>query len=785
MDDSAATRVGAVRGFIKGLAVVELLLSAAVAGGVPASAASTAPQSEWVDLIGVEFDAHASDVNDSTEVPTEIGFPDSYHWYSSLSLWPGDGMGELPGMLMAVSPVEPGAAVARNEVIVEARHLDMEAEGLPSRVEGVFDVELAAAEVLSFAHIGCRDASDPERLIFGVMVNDPDAATVQQPRRAWTFDGEFREYPVDGVECELAGANEPLPIESSVPERVDAWDLRCFSVAGEPGDLAVVNLTPVRATEPGFGWLSSPDNDDTGVSNVNFDMGTFDPNLAVAPIGPDGQVCYRNGPASLQLVADQLATIVADAITPISPERSFAEAIGPGASRCFEVSGEPGDLAVVNLTPTNAVNPGFGWLSSPGADAAGTSNVNFQPGSFDPNVAVAEIGDDQQVCYRNGPAGVHVIADQLATINAESTATIAPARVLDTRVDAPVDRAASLCFEVSGEPGDMAVINLTPVEAAGPGYGALVSPGDDAGGTSNVNFDVGTFDPNVALAEIGADRRVCYRNGPTSVHVIADQLATLTADAMVSVTPERVLDTRVGTSIEFDTADAFGDFAADALAVTRDGSVVAADGTQVLLRDRDGEVSEITLPSGIDVSEIWVGADDIVVAWGDDRGVEIDPNARDERFVVSQLTMAGDEWTRAMTTPGGYRVQPMQPFNPLRLGQLTRTATEHPEVEGAGCFDVIHDADGTSWTHARPAECSAHLDEISPHVSGGYIVTYRAPEWVSHEIYPLALRPDGSIATLGSIDGVDDLQPGLDGLTILTVDGTTATVEHLQWDGLG
>jgi hypothetical protein len=83
-------------------------------------------------------------------------------------------------------------------------------------------------------------------------------------------------------------------------------------VAGAPGDVAVVNLTPVGATAAGNGQLvpsdvTSPPN----ASNVNFGPGTIDPNVALAPIGTDGRVCFVNSQhANVDLVADHLGTIV-------------------------------------------------------------------------------------------------------------------------------------------------------------------------------------------------------------------------------------------------------------------------------------------------------------------------------------------------------------------------------------------------------------------------------------------------------------------------------------------
>src|SRR5690606_25360244 len=102
-------------------------------------------------------------------------------------------------------------------------------------------------------------------------------------------------------------------------------------------------------------------------------------------------------------------------------------------------------------------------------------NVNFAPGTVDPNVALAVIGVDGKVCYVNSAlSAVHLVADHLGTIDGDAytpaTATGAPDRKVDTRsglggdVVGPSER---VCFEAAGMPGDVAVVNLTPVEAGG------------------------------------------------------------------------------------------------------------------------------------------------------------------------------------------------------------------------------------------------------------------------------------------------------------------------------
>ena len=89
----------------------------------------------------------------------------------------------------------------------------------------------------------------------------------------------------------------------------------CFSVAGSPGDAAIVNLTPVRAGARGDGKLVPSDvTDPSVVSNVNFTPGKADPNVAITPIGSDGRVCFVNSVhTSVDLVADHLGTISASA----------------------------------------------------------------------------------------------------------------------------------------------------------------------------------------------------------------------------------------------------------------------------------------------------------------------------------------------------------------------------------------------------------------------------------------------------------------------------------------
>jgi hypothetical protein len=388
----------------------------------------------------------------------------------------------------------------------------------------------------------------------------------------WTTNTSLGAAPWPTFKQNFARTSGPLPSRAGLPPLpLTPSERLCFAVSGSPGDAAVVNLTPVEAHGPGFGLLVSSDVPAPVASNVNFNVGTVDPNVAVAPIGRDGKVCYANADlAYVHLIADHLGTIRASSYVPAlasgAPDRKVDTRIGLGGGRippsgrlCFAVSGSPGDAAVVNLTPVVASGPGYGVLVSSDVPAPVASNANFGVGTVDPNVAVAPIGSDGKVCFANSAlSSVDLVADHLGTIRGASYVPAvqsgAPDRKVDTRIGLGGGRippSGRLCFAVSGSPGDAAVVNLTPVVADGPGFGLLISSDVPAPIASNVNFNVGTVDPNVAVAPIGRDGQVCFANSAnSSVDLVADHLGTITANAYVpaipSGEPARKVDTRSG-----------------------------------------------------------------------------------------------------------------------------------------------------------------------------------------------------------------------------------------------
>ena len=110
---------------------------------------------------------------------------------------------------------------------------------------------------------------------------------------------------------------------------LDQSDVGHDGLLPAPGDLAIVNVTPVRAAGRGYGVLRSSDSLPTfevavaeRFSSVNFARGMPpDPNLSVAVIGADGAVCYDGAVSAHDVVLDLVGAVSAVAVRQVAPER--------------------------------------------------------------------------------------------------------------------------------------------------------------------------------------------------------------------------------------------------------------------------------------------------------------------------------------------------------------------------------------------------------------------------------------------------------------------------------
>lgn len=349
---------------------------------------------------------------------------------------------------------------------------------------------------------------------------------------------------------------------------LDPNEVLCMATRSTDEDDGIIfNVTPVNATAPGNGLMAPFTTPPTrSASHVNFGPGTVDPNLVIAPnLTPGSGTCFKNSKhARVDVILDWVGTITGEAFRPSTDEGEPVRVLDTRRTKPVEPNGRacysdvPNTAVVVNVTPVNATAPGHGTVV-PGSVTTKpkTSNVNYVPGSVNPNMAIVTTDSTGTFCFMNSAsATTDVVMDLMGYLVSDYTPAAAngsAVRVLDTRTDPAgvIEAGERRCFTVPGNPGDGAMINLTPVLAQMPGHGTLVSSDVNLfPNNSSVNFDAGTVDPNVAMPEIGADGKVCYLNSYyADVHLIADSLGSIGDDVFEAAPLDGTARTRIDTRI--------------------------------------------------------------------------------------------------------------------------------------------------------------------------------------------------------------------------------------------
>lgn len=279
------------------------------------------------------------------------------------------------------------------------------------------------------------------------------------------------------------------------------------------------------------------------------------------------------------------AAVTAGRFVPVDPVRLVDTRDGtgvpsagrPGAGAVVRVAvagraGVPADAvaAVVNVTATDAVAPGFVQVFPAGADVVGrSSTLNVEAaGATVPNLAVVGLGDGGALSVYT-QSGAHLVVDLFgwfapsgAVAGGRFQGLGAPQRVLDTRTAggplvAGGSRRLALTATGGGPVPDGAravVMNVTATDAAGPGYVQVVPTGGSTafGASSNLNVDrAGQTVPNLVIVPVGTDGSVTFysQRGTQLVVDVAgwftgDTAAVSTDGLLHTVEPARLLDTR-------------------------------------------------------------------------------------------------------------------------------------------------------------------------------------------------------------------------------------------------
>jgi hypothetical protein len=363
------------------------------------------------------------------------------------------------------------------------------------------------------------------------------------------------------------------------------------------GDLVDSLLFPLRATRSAV-WVSSP----AIATYATADAGIVS-NLT--PVGPPlSTLGCPNYQATAGLVYEPLEQF---RILDTRPESRTGYGGGKPAAGALvpllwknapAMNPNVSDMAtkvravVVNLTATEATAAGYVQAVPIGLAAIGSSsNLNLErPGQTVANLAVVPVGAGGAISLFT-QSGTHLVADLLGVFVEPITPTAPegrftgldrPIRLLDTRPDTRVGwsggkPAAGSTVDVRvdaaalppSEHSKAAVLNVTLTEAAAPGF-VTVYPAKEnpRPNTSSLNADrTGQTVANLVIVPLPRfpdfTTRLYTQAGG---HLLVDVIGVISSTSasprsgglFVPITPERVLDTRLESAVNWDISDTPG-----------------------------------------------------------------------------------------------------------------------------------------------------------------------------------------------------------------------------------
>jgi hypothetical protein len=203
---------------------------------------------------------------------------------------------------------------------------------------------------------------------------------------------------------------------------------------------------------------------------------------------------------------------------------------------------------IVNLTVTEATEPGFVQAYASGTPQPRTSNLNVErTGGTVSNLAIVPVGANGTITVF-AQKGAHVVVDVSGWYSDDGLkggfkglfVPVDPSRVLDTRegtggsrgkvdaqtsIDVPIAGEANV--PVSGASG--VIVNLTAVNSNAPGYVTLYPMGTERALVASLNVDLaGQIVPNLVASPLGAGGRVSIFH-QTGGHLVADVAGWFTA----------------------------------------------------------------------------------------------------------------------------------------------------------------------------------------------------------------------------------------------------------------
>jgi hypothetical protein len=224
--------------------------------------------------------------------------------------------------------------------------------------------------------------------------------------------------------------------------------------------------------------------------------------------------------------------------------------------------GPTASAAVVNLTAVDACAPGYLTAYACGTDVPVASNVNYDRGATRANLALVVLGQDRHLCvYSYATTDVVVdVSGWLATDQGWRYQPLTPSRLIDTRdayralstVTGKRAAGSTTGVTVMAWPGaPMApaavLVNVTAVDADGPGFVTVSACSGGPPGVSNLNIDKGHAVANLAATTVAGDGTICVYTS-TAMQIVVDLEGWFSSAGtlMAPQTPQRIVDTRAG-----------------------------------------------------------------------------------------------------------------------------------------------------------------------------------------------------------------------------------------------
>ena len=336
------------------------------------------------------------------------------------------GVGGVPahgvsGVLLALTGAEPDTSGAYLSVYPKPPRLDLwnDRSGFPAAEPAFSNVNVPEGEAVANLVYVPVGAGGKIRLH-----SRPGGIQAIADVVGWFDDGDGSGAAVQAVtparilDTRLGTGSERRPFR--------AGETRSIAVRGQGGipndaTAVVVNLTADRATADSFvtawpGGAARPD-----ASALNPRPGPARSGLATVPLGADGSISLYNALGQADLIADvvgYVTTATAGVSTAVNPARILdtrvtASPLGPGEARLVRVFGVPPSARAVwlNVTGTNATQPGYLTVWPSGSARPDASNLNVSPDRPVANLVLVPLGADGSVQVFNATGTIDLLVD--------------------------------------------------------------------------------------------------------------------------------------------------------------------------------------------------------------------------------------------------------------------------------------------------------------------------------------------------------------------------------------